>query len=92
VSAAPKTLTPGQVRILSALLQDESVMKGSDLARRSGYKDLEALAHDVEPLIDGGVLHADGPMEGADVFYAVFALRPSNTELAQDLVRRASEA
>jgi len=92
VSVALKSLTQGQVRILSALLQDESVMKGSDLARRSGYKDLEVLALDVEPLVSGGVVHATGPLDGADVFYAVFAVRPSNTEAAQELVRRASEA
>ncbi|HZP98687.1 MAG TPA: hypothetical protein VFB13_04055 [Reyranella sp.] len=89
---APNSLSASQVRILSALLEDESMLKGGDLARRSGYRDLDALARDIGPLVEGGLVHVAGPLDGADVFYTVFALRPSDMATAQAFVRRAAEA
>ena len=89
---APTSLSASQVRILGALLEDESILKGGDLARRAGYRDLDSLARDVAPLIEASLLHVTGPLDQADVFYTVFALRPSDMAAAQALVRRAAEA
>jgi hypothetical protein len=89
---APSSLSASQVRIVGALLESESILKGGDLARRSGHRDLDELASDVAPLIEAGLLHVTGPLDRADVFYTVFALRPSDMVTAQALVRRASEA
>lgn len=89
---APSSLSASQVRILGALLEDESILKGGDLARRSGHRDLDALAKDVTPLVEAGLVHVAGPLDDADVFYTVFAIRPSDMKTAEALVRRAAEA
>lgn len=86
----PGKLNDKQVRILTALLRGDSVMRGGDLARQAGVKNLKELADDLAPLISQGLVQATGPIEGEDVFYAVFAVRPSDMKKVDDLVRRAS--
>lgn len=81
-------LTDEQKRLLD-VLQETSVMKGSDLARYAGYKELAKLAADIKPLIEARLVQATGPTEGDDIFYAVFAIRPSDMETVRDVVRRA---
>ena len=83
-------LNPGQVRILNTLLKGQSIMKGGDLARESGVTDLDALADYIKPLVEEGVVEATGSALGDDIFYAVFAIRPSNMKAVDDLVRRVS--
>ena len=85
------SLSASQVRILGALLEDESILVGGDLARRSGHRDFDALARDIAPLIEADLVHVTGPLNDADIFYTVFALRPSDMPAALALVRRASE-
>ena len=89
---APRQLNPSQIRILSTLLKGESIMKGGDLARQSGVTNLDALSTDLAPLVAEGLVEATGNASGDDIFYAVFAIRPSNMKTVDDLVRRASEA
>ena len=83
-------LNPGQVRILNTLLKGQSIMKGGDLARESGVTDLDALAKNIKPLVENGLVEATGSAMGDDIFYAVFAIRPSNMQGVDDLVRRSS--
>jgi hypothetical protein len=90
LAATPKfKLNAGQRRVLGAL--EGALLKGGDLARHAGYKQLDALARDVKPLIDAGMVQVSGPLQGDDIFYAVFGIRPSDVQSVRDTVRRASE-
>lgn len=85
-------LNAGQVRILNTLLKGQSIMKGGDLARESGVTDLDDLATNIKPLVAQGLVEASGSAMGDDIFYAVFAIRPSNMKSVSEVVRRASPA
>ena len=85
-------LNAGQVRILNTLLKGQSIMKGGDLARESGVTDLDDLASNIKPLVAHGLVEASGSAMGDDIFYAVFAIRPSNMKNVSEVVRRASPA
>jgi hypothetical protein len=88
----PMELNPGQVRILHTLLTGQSIMKGGDLARESGVTDLGELAQNINPLVIEGLVEASGSAMGDDIFYAVFAIRPSKMTTVAERVRRASPA
>ena len=89
---APPSLNAGQIRILGALLEDESILRGGELARRAGCRDLDQMAKDLPALIEAGLVHVAVPLDQDDIFYTVFALRPSDRALAEALVQRGSES
>lgn len=90
MAATPKIkLNQGQRRVLEAL--EGALLKGGDLARHTGYKQLDVLARDVKPLIDSGMVQVSGPLQGDDIFYAVFGIRPSDVSSVRDFVRRATD-